>query len=109
MQQNDLFSSYGTEPRKLARRDDPETSKAAAQSTDTTRLERLVHSAIYAHRSEGCIAADLLALFPNHAYSSITARFKALEDKGLISCGPDKRRGPSGRQQRVMRSLKEPK
>ena len=105
---SDLFGwqppkKFGTEPRKLHRRDDPDTSRVAAHSVDTTTLEQMVYDAIKAHR-DGCIANNLLDQFPDFAYSSITARFKALQDKGLIICGPDKRPGRSGRQQRVMRA-----
>lgn len=106
--QGDLFQpNYGTEPRKLVRGDAPGTSYAAAYGVDTTRLERLVHRTIAAFPN-GCIAADVLALHSDKAYSSITARFKALEEKGLIACGPETRRGPTGRQQRVMCSLVPP-
>lgn len=111
-EQPDLFSSavtYGTEPRKLARRDNPETSKQAAQSVETTRLERMVHEAIRSYGEKGCCAYQLLEhRFRDLAYSSVTARFSALERKGLIKCGPDKRKGPSGRAQRVMRSIVNP-
>lgn len=99
--------AYGTEPHKLARRDGPGTSAAAASSIDTTALERMVHDAIERHGSGGCIADDVLAEFPGFAYSSITARFSALERKGLITCGPDRRKGLSGRGQRVMRAKAE--
>lgn len=101
--------SYGTDSKALARREDPATSRAAGDKVDTTRLEAMVHRAIHARGDNGCIAQDLLDQFlGNYAYSSITARFSALERKGFISCGPDKREGASGRAQRVMRSLKTP-
>lgn len=99
--------TYGTDAHKLARTEGPDTSHAAAQSVDTTALERMVHRAIARHSQSGCIADEVLDQFPGHAYSSITARFSALERKGLISCGPDKRKGRSGRGQRVMRSIRE--
>jgi hypothetical protein len=98
------MSEYGTDPEHLFRSDAPDTSIEAALSVDTTYLERLVHKAIESYGRHGCIAADLLGRFPHLPYSSVTARFAALERKGFISCGPDKRRGPSGRNQRVMRS-----
>lgn len=112
-EQPDLFSSavtYGTEPRKLARREDPSTSKEAGRSIETTRLERMVHEAIRSYGDQGCCAYQLLEhRFRDLAYSSVTARFSALERKGLIKCGPDKRKGPSGRAQRVMRSIVDPR
>jgi hypothetical protein len=106
--QPDLFPAYGTEPHKLVRKEDPETSHEAAEKVDTTKLEALVHRYIAMYRQNGCIGADLVRAHPDMPYSSITARFKALEEKGFISCGPDKRPGPSGRNQRVMRSIREP-
>lgn len=106
--QGDLFKPpYGTDPRKLVRPDAPGTSHAAAYGVDTTRLERLVHRTI-ANFPNGCIAAEVLNCHADKAYSSITARFRSLEEKGLIACGPETRRGPTGRHQRVMRSLVEP-
>jgi hypothetical protein len=96
--------TYGTDPHKLHRAGDPDTSAEAAHSVDTTYLERIVHKAIAASGAGGCIAADLLAKFAHLPYSSVTARFSALERKGFITCGPDKRIGPSGRSQRVMRA-----
>lgn len=98
-----MTNAYGTEAYKLYRADDPDTSEEAAYSVDTTKLEQMVHTAIREAGPDGCIAADLLAKFPWLPYSSITARFCALERRGFIICGPDKRKGPSGRHQRVMR------
>lgn len=97
------MTDYGTDPIKLFRSDDPSTSAEAAFNVDTTKLEKMVHEAISLYGRNGCIAADLLNKFSYLPYSSVTARFAALERRGLITCGPDKRRGPSGRNQRVMR------
>ena len=101
------MTDYGTNQFELFRSGGPSTSAEAAFSVDTTKLEKLVHDAIKMHGSNGCIAADLLARFKYLPYSSVTARFAALERKGFITCGPDKRRGPSGRNQRVMRHAKD--
>lgn len=106
--QNDLFAGYGTDAQKLSRRDDPATSHAAAAQVDSTRLERMVHQRIARYGERGATASQLLHDFKDHPYSSITARFSALERKGFITCGPDKRDGDSGRKQRVMRSIKAP-
>lgn len=100
---------YGTDPKKLARRESPDTSKAAAGGVDTTALEAKVHRAIASYGQHGCIASNLLeGRFKGLPYSSVTARFKALVDKGFITAGPDKRPGTSGRMQRVMRSVVDP-
>lgn len=96
-------SGFGTPAHQLHRSDSPSTSVEAAYAVDTTKLEQMVFEAIKGFTS-GCIADDLLKRFsPPYPYSSITARFSALERKKFITCGPDKRVGRSGRQQRVMR------
>ena len=105
--QPDLFDippSFGTEPHKLHRRDGPETSRDAAYSIETTRLEKMVLDVIRAFGPRGCIADDVRHELTYLSYSSVTARFSALQNKELITCGPDKRPGESGRQQRVMRA-----
>ena len=101
---------FGTDPRKLHRTNDPNTSVEAAHAVDTSKLEGMVYRAIKGFGYNGCIAADILGLYRSYPYSSITARFSALERKGLIECGgsdgKDVRKGPSGRNQRVMRAVK---
>jgi hypothetical protein len=99
------MTDYGTDATALYRAEAPDTSVEAAHSIDTSYLESLVHSAIDSAGTNGCIAADLLIKFHYLPYSSVTARFAALQRKGLITCGPDTKVGPSGRRQRVMRSL----
>ena len=108
---NDIFNNmkqsmerfFGTEPFKLARLNDPTTSHEAAQAVDTTRLEKMVYEAIKSH-PDGCISDDILDMFPNFPYSSITARYRALLDKGFIEVSGVKR-GRFGRNQRVIRAL----
>jgi len=107
---NDIFGSmkesmerfFGTPAFKLARREDPTTSHQAAQAVDTTKLESLVYEAIKSH-PEGCISDEILEMYPNYPYSSITARYRALLDKDLIEVTGVKR-GKFGRNQRVMKA-----
>jgi hypothetical protein len=76
---NDIFGSmkesmerfFDTPAFKLARREDPVTSYQAAQAVDTPKLERMVYEAIKSF-PEGCISDDILGMFPNYPYSSIT-------------------------------------
>ena len=93
---------FGTPAFKLARREDPTTSHQAAQAVDTTKLESLVYEAIKSH-PDGCISDEILEMYPNYPYSSITARYRALLDKDLIEVTGVKR-GKFGRNQRVMRA-----
>jgi hypothetical protein len=94
---------FGTPAFKLARREDPVTSHQAAQVVDTTKLEKMVYEAIKGF-PDGCISDDILGMFPDYPYSSITARYRALLDKGLIEVSGVKR-GKFGRNQRIMRAL----
>jgi hypothetical protein len=95
---------FGTEPFKLVRNQDPTTSHQAAQAVDTTKLEQMVYEAIKSH-PEGCISDEILAMYPNYPYSSITARYRALLDKGFIEVSGVKR-GKFGRNQRIMKAVK---
>jgi hypothetical protein len=95
------MNTFGTDPHKLYRNESPATSREAAYSVDTTALEQLVYEAICTY-PDGCIADELLERFNHYPYSSITARFRALLDKGFIEV-IGTRKGRSGRSQRVMR------
>jgi hypothetical protein len=95
---------FGTEPFKLVRKEDPTTSHQAAQAVDSTKLEQMVYEAIKSH-PEGCISDEILQMYPNYPYSSITARYRALLDKDLIEVTGVKR-GRFGRNQRIMRVKK---
>jgi hypothetical protein len=92
---------FGTPAFKLARREDPVTSHQAAQAVDTPKLERMVYEAIKSF-PDGCISDEILQMYPQYPYSSITARYRALLDKGLIEVSGVKR-GKFGRNQRVMK------
>ena len=95
---------FGTPAFKLVRKEDPTTSHQAAQVVDTTKLESLVYEAIKSH-PDGCISDEILDQYPNYPYSSITARYKSLLDKGFIEI-VGVRRGKFGRNQRIMRAVK---
>ena len=109
---NDIFGNmkqsmekfFGTPAFKLVRKEDPVTSHEAAQTVDTTKLESLVYEAIKGF-PEGCISDQVLELFPQYPYSSITARYKSLLDKGFIEIVGVKV-GRSGRKQRLMKASK---
>ena len=106
---NDIFNNmkqsmekfFGTPAFKLVRKEDPVTSHEAALTVDTTKLEQMVYEAIRGF-PEGCISDQVLELFPQYPYSSITGRYKALLDKGFIEI-TGTRLGRSGKKQRVMR------
>jgi hypothetical protein len=96
---------YGTDPWKLSRKTSPETSKIAGNSVDSAALEAAVYESIKRF-PYGCSQDDVLAMHPGKPYSSITARFKALLDKGLIRDTGLRKPGKSGRPQRVLMVIK---
>lgn len=99
---------YGTDAVLLVRAGAVDTSVAAADTVNTTHLERMVHVAIHEFGESGCIGDQLVMKFDGFPYSSITARFRALLDRGLIVDTLERRPGRSGRKQRVMRSVVSP-
>ncbi|CAB4180075.1 hypothetical protein UFOVP1040_28 [uncultured Caudovirales phage] len=104
----DMFANaptLGTHHAKLSRRAAPATSKAAAQSLDTKALEQMVADGIAGFGQRGCTSDELRAggAFKSLPYSSVTARYAALIEKGIIVDTGEKRRGSSGRLMRVMR------
>jgi hypothetical protein len=95
---------FGSPPFKLARKDDPQTSKDAAQAVDSTKLEQIVYEAIKSF-PDGCISDEVLEALPEHRYSSITPRYRALLNKGYIEITGTKE-GRSGKKQRIMKAIK---
>ena len=92
---------FGTPTFKLHRKDSPETSVDAAKAVDTKKMESIVYEAIKGF-PDGCISDEILEMFPEYPYSSITARYRALLDKGYIEI-IGTRVGRSGKKQRVMK------
>ena len=90
----------------LYRTDAPETSVEAAEKLEPTTLERLVFQVISSFGDDGCISDDVRFICERahgiKSYSSVTARYKALEEKGAIFYTGEVRPGSSGRNQRVM-------
>ena len=95
---------FGTPAFKLARKDSPETSKEAAQAVDSASLEQIVYEAIKSF-PDGCISDEVLEALPEHRYSSITPRYRALLNKGYIEI-IGTRDGISGKKQRIMKVKK---
>lgn len=100
----DLFAAppFGTHPRKMARRTDPDTSQEAAEKIDAARLERMVYEAICMYPN-GCTSDQIMRHFPNHGVQTISPRFAPLIRKGLIYDTGERRKGGLGRSQRVLK------
>ena len=97
-----MSSLFFDELWKMVRRDAPQTSIDAAKSVKVTEMEQLVYDVILDFE-DGCIQDEVLAKLPHYPYSSVTARFRALLDKGYIIDTGKTRPGRSGRQQRVLK------
>jgi len=98
-----------TESYELYRKDSPSTSIEAAESLEPNKLEALVLDAIKEYckiKVGGCISDEVIQYMSMHhginRYSTVTARYAALYRKGLIEYTGEKRKGESGRNQRVM-------
>jgi hypothetical protein len=97
-----MYKPFGTLWQKLARRNAEITSIQAAQQINTVTNEELVYKTI-ATFEDGCIQDQVLDALPHLPYSTVTARFRALLDKGYIHATGETRPGRSGKQQRVLR------
>ena len=97
--------SFGTPAHKLHKRSGSDTSISAARKVDTSFLEPLVYQAIGSF-TNGCIQDQVIDYCfqyrENCPYSSVTARFRSLLDKGLIRDTGERRKGRSGVNQRVL-------
>mgnify|MGYP000163802950 CR=1 FL=1 len=101
--QQDLF---GVSSLAFARNTDPDTSQDAAKSFDPTFLESKVLSVIQQYGSLGCIKDDVMKHFRLEDVPTISPRFAPLMRKGWIEDTGERRRGLSGRPQRVMRAIR---
>jgi hypothetical protein len=63
----------------------------------------MVYEAIKTFGDKGCISDQIRAMYPHYPYSSITARYRALLDKGFIVDTGERRKGQSGKTQRVLK------
>lgn len=90
----------------LWRQDALDTSVAAGQSINVTKLEDKVLLAIEYAGIDGMTADELRARMPELSYSSVTARPAALKRKGLIFDSGERRAGNSGRMQAVLKHIK---
>ena len=99
-----MTRSFETPTKHLFRDGDPDTSREAAESLNVTKMEAIVYKVINNFEEKGCISDQVRGSTPlyGRTYSTVTARYKSLWEKGLIIYTGEKRRGHSGRHQRVM-------
>ena len=76
---------------KLYRTDAPQTSIDAAYSVDVTAREKLVLDAIKDSGDHGATIKELARAYPDVPYTTLSARPKALQEKGLIYYAGDVR------------------
>jgi len=100
-----LFPNEPSPNPGLARNTDPETSHDAAESIDTTALERIVYEVIKQFPN-GCIGDDVVKMLPQFGIQTISPRYAPLIRKGWVIDTGEKRKARSGRSQRVMKVIK---
>lgn len=88
----------------LRRNTDPDTSHEAAEKLPATELEALVLETIQMF-SDGCISDDVMQKLPSFGIQTITPRYAGLLRKGHIIDTGERRKGKSGRSQRVMKAI----
>ena len=91
-----------TNPITLRRNLDPYTSHESANKVEATQMEKIVWEVIDSFGETGCISDQVQYALPQHRYSTITARYKALKDKGLVIVDGSAVKGESGRKQMMM-------
>ena len=88
-----------TNPIKLRRNLDPFTSHESAEKVEASRMEKIVWGVIDSFGEHGCISDQVQYALPEYRYSTITARYKALKEKGLVVTDERYLKGESGRKQ----------
>ena len=96
---------FGSNPKEMVRKTDPDTSIEAAEKVDSAKLEQMVYEVI-AKYPDGCIADEVMTHFPNHGVQTISPRYAPLIRKGFIEDTGERRISNSGRPQRVMKVKK---
>jgi hypothetical protein len=91
-----------TDPKTMVRRNDPDTSHAAAHTVDATALEQRVYEVICSF-PDGCISDDVVRHIPEHGVQTVSPRYAKLIQKGFIVDTGERRKGAAGRGQRVMK------
>ena len=102
----DLFGQqpFGTHPREMARRTDPDTSQEAAEKIDAAHMERMVYEVICMYPN-GCTLDQIVKHFPTRGQQSISPRLAPLMRKGYICDSGERRMGGAGRKQRVLKKV----
>jgi len=91
-----------TDPKTLRRNDGPRTSHDSAYKIQASQMEKIVFGVIDSFGETGCISDQVQYALPQYRYSTITARYKALKDKGLVIVDDRAIKGESGRKQMIM-------
>ena len=91
-----------TNPKTLRRNLDPYTSHESAEKVDTNRMEKIVWSVIDSFGENGYISDQVQYALAEYRYSTITARYKALKEKGLVVTDGTAIKAESGRKQLKM-------
>lgn len=101
----DSVNALPFEPHKLARTENPDTSKAAARSTKELRLRHgaFIMAALRDVGYLGLTSEEIADACPLLDHAQVWRRLSELERAGLVEKVAEKRKNRSGRQARVWR------
>lgn len=92
---------FGTLPHLLHRRQDPDTSRAAAYSINTPSWERKVFMANWYRKPHGMTTFECLAHIKGSTHQTVSARWSGLRRKSLVYDSRERRPGSNNRKQIV--------
>lgn len=94
----------------LARRGDPDTSKAAAASVKVGRIEQAVYECLCNAARGGLpgLTAETVSRIIGIDKQSVTPRFRRLADMGMIRETPERQKNSSGRSAIVWTAVMKP-
>ena len=100
------FSNEDAEDEKLsglARNTDPDTSSAAADKLDASRLCGIIYEIMAKYGDKGCIGEQVIQALPHIRPQSISPRFSQMIDMGMLERTVERRVASSGYFQMVRR------
>jgi uncharacterized protein with PIN domain len=92
---------FGTEPHKMVRKTDINTSKEAAKTVNSENIEKQIYDVVKSFGFNGCITEQVIEI-TGSTQNTINPRFAPLLRRGLIVDTGERRMAKTGRRQRVV-------
>ena len=86
-----------------ARREDPETSKEAAEKVDASKLMGRIYDVMKPFGRQGCISDQVDDLLPDVVPQSITPRYRTMVELGMLEVTGEKRIGHKCKRKQMVR------